>query len=231
MNNEPNIAHVAALIGEPTRAKMMIALMSGKALTATELAVEADISSSTASSHLTKLVHSELLVVRKQGRHKYFQIGSQEVAALIESLLNISSRIQTHVITTGPSDIALRKSRVCYDHLAGELAVHLTDTLKEQALIIPSDNNWQLSDEGEEFFNALGFVSAEYKQKKRPLCKACLDWSERRDHVAGALGQWILNDIFNQGWATKALDSRVVIFSSSGLKKFKQRYQLSTAAN
>ena len=231
MNNEPNIAHVAALIGEPTRAKMMIALMSGKALTATELAVEADISSSTASSHLTKLVNSELLMVRKQGRHKYFQIGSQEVAALIESLLNISSRIQTHVITTGPSDIALRKSRVCYDHLAGELAVHLTDTLKEQALIIPSDNNWQLSDAGENFFNALGFVSTEYKQKKRPLCKACLDWSERRDHVAGALGQWILNDIFNQGWATKALDSRVVIFSSSGLKKFKQRYQLSTAAN
>lgn len=230
MNNEPNIAHVAALIGEPTRAKMMIALMSGKALTATELAVEADISSSTASSHLTKLVNSKLLMVRKQGRHKYFQIGSQEVAALIESLLNISSRFQVNEITTGPSDKALRKSRVCYDHLAGELAVDLMDILKEKALIIPSDNDWQLSDSGKEFFNALGFVSTEHKQKKRPLCKACLDWSERRDHVAGALGQWILNDIFDQGWATKALDSRVVIFSSAGLKKFKQRYQLSTAA-
>lgn len=228
MNNEPNIAHVASLIGEPTRAKMMIALMSGKALTATELAVEADISSSTASSHLTKLVNSELLMVRKQGRHKYFQIGSQEVAALIESLLNISSRIQTNEITTGPSDKALRKSRVCYDHLAGELAVNLMDELLAKDFFILNTSDMQLSELGQQFFKSLGFDATEFRQQKRPICKACLDWSERRDHLAGVLGQWILNDLFNRGWAIRALDSRVVTFTPSGLRKFKQQYQLAT---
>lgn len=224
MTNEPNIAHVASLIGEPTRAKMMIALMSGKALTATELAVEADISSSTASSHLTKLVSSELLVVRKQGRHKYFQIHGQEVAALIESLLNISSRVQSSIIATGPDDLALRKARVCYDHLAGEVAVDMWDNFSARKLIIASDDNWQLSDKGREFFTALGFDENEFKQSKRPLCKACLDWSERRDHLAGTLGQWILNDLLNRKWAIREVDSRAVTFSDAGLNRFRQHY-------
>ncbi len=226
MNNEPNIAHIAALLGEPTRAKMMIALMSGKALTATELAVEADISSSTASSHLTKLVNSKLLLVRKQGRHKYFQIHGQEVAALIESLLNISSCIKANEIATGPSDNALRNSRVCYDHLAGELAVNLMDELLIKEFFLSDTTDIQLSELGQQFFKSLGFDAAELRQQKRPICKACLDWSERRDHLAGALGQWILNDVFNRGWAIRELDSRVVTFTTSGLRKFKQQYQL-----
>ncbi|MGB0835225.1 MAG: ArsR/SmtB family transcription factor [Vibrio gallaecicus] len=231
MNNEPNIAHVASLIGEPARAKMMVALMSGKALTATELAIEADIGSSTASSHLAKLINSELLVVRKQGRHKYFQLKDHQIAELIESLLNISARSQVSTISTGPTNAALRKARICYDHLAGEVAVKLLDALKARQLIVYSSNSdIQLSNKGVVFFEELGADISKLKQHRRVLCKACLDWSERRDHLAGHLGQWVLNDLVNRGWLIRELDSRVMTFSRTGFKQFAKLYGLPNMA-
>ena len=138
---EPNIAYLANLIGDQARSKMLIALMGGKALTATELSVEADITPQTASSHLQKLVEGELLIVRKQGRHKYFQLKNGKIADLLEQLLNISSEMITAQVSTGPTDERLRRARICYDHLAGELGVALFDALVSEGLIIDAGND------------------------------------------------------------------------------------------
>jgi len=224
---QPDIAVVAGLIGESTRARMLTALMGGKALTATELAVEADITAQTASSHLNKLVTGQLLVVRKQGRHKYFQLKGPKIAALLETLLNISNDIASArpPVTTGPADPRLRTARVCYDHLAGELSVKLYDSLIARKLIAQECEQVQLTAQGLDFFADIGASIAQGKSK-RPLCKSCLDWSERRSHLAGITGQWILNDLFKQGWARKDLDSRVVQFTQQGLRLFSKKYSI-----
>ncbi|WP_163836324.1 ArsR/SmtB family transcription factor [Spartinivicinus ruber] len=223
---EPDISFVASLIGDTARAKMLTALMGGKALTATELAIEADITAQTASSHLAKLVNGELVVVRKQGRHKYFQLKDAEVAGLIEKLLNISSITTHQKVVTGPSDPALRKARVCYDHLAGELGVVLYDTLISQGHIVDNSTELVVSTQGKVFFKGLGIDFNKLNKTKRPICKACLDWSERRSHLSGSLGQWILTDIFSKGWATKQLDSRAIRFTRNGSNSFVKQYNL-----
>lgn len=227
---EPNISFVANLIGDTTRAKMLTALMGGKALTATELALEAEITSQTASSHLSKLVEGQLLVVRKQGRHKYFQLKNEEIAALLEMLLNISSNINHPKTKTGPSDPRLRQSRVCYDHLAGEVGVFLYDSLVKNSNIIDEGSETALTEQGVTFFKELGFNIAELKKSKRPLCKSCLDWSERRNHLSGQVGHWILSDIYNKGWAVKDVDSRCILFTPRGLKQFEKTYQITPPA-
>jgi len=223
---QPDISIIANLIGEPTRARMLTALMGGKALTATELALEADISASTASSHLNKLIDGQLLVVRKQGRHKYFQLQGFEVAELLESLLNISSKVQPEKIATGPKDPRLRKSRVCYDHLAGELGVSLYDALATNGYIINKQSETVFTESGRRFFSSLGVDFDKIKLENRPLCKSCLDWSERKNHLAGIIGQWILKDIYQQGFAKKDIDSRAVLFTDKGLKLFNKKYSM-----
>ena len=222
---EPNIALIASLIGDQARSKMLTALMCGKALTATELALEADITAQTASSHLTKLVAGELLVVRKQGRHKYFQLRGHQVAELLEQLLTLSAATSTQS-TTGPSDPRLRYARICYDHLAGEQGVKLYDTLIQTGLLIDHVQQPQLTEQGERFFQDLGVDLSQLQDKKRPLCKACLDWSERRSHLAGSLGHWILSDLIDKQWARQDMDSRTIQFSEQGLRQFYRRYGL-----
>lgn len=223
---QPDISFIASLIGDSTRARMLTALMGGKALTATELALEADITSQTASSHLSKLVDGQLLVVRKQGRHKYFQLRGVEIAELLESLLTITSNINHPKVMTGPDDVRLRKSRVCYDHLAGELGVALYDALTASGFIIDKGEETVLASDGKSFFTNIGFDFDALKKSKRPICKSCLDWSERRNHLAGVLGQWVLNDIFNQGWAVRELDSRAIQFTDKGLRLFTKKYAM-----
>ncbi|MCX4026832.1 winged helix-turn-helix transcriptional regulator [Endozoicomonas sp. SM1973] len=222
----PDISFIASLIGDSARARMLIALMGGKALTATELSLEADITPQTASSHLSKLVEGKLVVVRKQGRHKYFQLQGVEVAELLEQLLNISSVNQHSKISTGPSDNRLRNARVCYDHLAGELGVMLYDSLLANDKITENNDVAALTAGGRTFFGSLGVNFNQFDKAKRPLCKSCLDWSERRSHLAGSIGQWVLTDIFSKGWAIKDLDTRAVQFTQHGLKQFCKLYTL-----
>jgi len=224
---QPDISIIASLIGDPTRASMLTALMGGKALTATELALEADITAPTASSHLNKLVAGQLLTVRKQGRHKYFQLHGFEIAELLESLLNISAKVSPPKIETGPSDPRLRESRVCYDHLAGELGVALYDALAKNGYIINRQSETLFTESGRKFFTTLGIDFDKIKSNKRPLCKSCLDWSERKNHLAGVIGHWILADIYQQGFAEKDIDSRAVVFTDKGLKQFNKKYDMS----
>lgn len=233
---EPDIAFIAALMGDAARSRMLIALMGGQALTATELALEADITAQTASSHLSKLVEGNLLRVRKQGRHKYFQLQSRQVAELLESLLNVSAAIASPKAILGPADHGLRRARVCYDHLAGEMGVALYDSLSRQQLLAQEGDDIKLTDTGRAFFASRGVApgllgtphdgpeAPRQSHSRRPVCKSCLDWSERRSHLAGALGQWILKDILARGWAKKALDTRALHFSAPGLTAFRKGY-------
>lgn len=213
-------------MGDTTRARMLTALMGGKALTATELALEADITPQTASSHLSQLVEGQLLVVRKQGRHKYFQLQGTDVAELLENLLTLTASRDNNTVKTGPDDIRLRQARVCYDHMAGELGVRLYDALVVKQAILDQGSETILTEQGKVFFQKIGFDFSNQKRSKRPICKSCLDWSERRNHLAGILGQWILEDTFAKGWATKDLDARSIRFSSKGLKLFTAQYGL-----
>lgn len=222
----PNIATLGRLLGDTSRAAMLTALMSGKALTATELASEADISAQTATSHLNQLVEHRFLVVRKQGRHKYFQLANYQVAELLENLLTMSAQLSIPTIHTGPTDPALKHSRVCYDHLAGELGVQLYDALKAKSLIIDLGEETQLTDAGRAFFTAQGFDFNAPRPTKRLLCKSCLDWSERTNHLSGVLGKWILDDQLQKNGVRPALDSRALVFSSAGLRAFKHQYGL-----
>lgn len=221
---EPNIAQIASLIGDPARSRMLIALMGGKALTATELSLDAEITPQTASSHLSKLVNNGLLAVQKQGRHKYFQLNGKDVAEILEALLNISSRIEHSNIFTGPRDPELRKARVCYDHLAGELGVLLYEALMKNNYINTVNNSLEMTANGIAFFHRIGVNFDELQKGKRPLCKSCLDWSERNHHLAGLIGKWILIDLLKKNWAQKNLDSRVIRFTKTGLKYFNKQY-------
>ncbi|ASP37953.1 transcriptional regulator [Bacterioplanes sanyensis] len=228
--HEPDITLIASLIGEPARARMLTALMSGKALTATELSLEADITAQTASSHLAKLVEGSLLSVRKQGRHKYFQLKNQRVAGLIEQLLTLSSEItlKTH---TGPADPYLRQARVCYDHIAGELGIQLYDALAEANYIEDKQVETLLTPDGADFFEQLGVCIHTLRKKKRPICKSCLDWSERRNHLAGSLGQWILTDALERGWLQRVPDSRALMLDKIRGNLFAKTYGIAFTGN
>ncbi|HEX5380247.1 MAG TPA: ArsR family transcriptional regulator [Phenylobacterium sp.] len=224
MKTGPDIARIAALLGDPARANMMTALTSGQALTAGELAREAGVTPQTASTHLAKLTEGGLLIQRRQGRHAYFALAGEDVAAVLESLMGLASRAGHQRTRPGPREPALRKARVCYDHLAGELGVGMLENLTGRGLIDDRDGALVLTDEGQEFMRAFGIEPRGLATSRRPLCKACLDWSVRRSHLAGALGQALLDRIYAKGWARRLEGTRVVAFSAPGLRAFEQTF-------
>lgn len=220
MKEGPDIARIAALIGDPARANMLSALMTGKALTATELAAEAGVTVQTASSHLAKLDQGGLLKPVKQGRHKYFSISNTDVAAVLEALMGLAARNGHTRTRTGPKDTALRKARVCYNHLAGDMGTRLYDRMTDRGLIVENGDALVLTDIGFAFATDFGIDVAKLSKAKAPLCKTCLDWSERRSHLAGSLGRALLTRFEDLGWATREKASRVVTFSPAGEASF-----------
>lgn len=224
MIEAPPIARVANAIGEPARAAMLVALMDGRALTVTELANAAGVTRQTASAHVSRL-HDEHLVRReKQGRHHYIALASPAVADLLEQLMGISVVDNCKPVRTGPTSPGLRYARVCYDHLAGELGVALFDGLRKQGLITVEDSldtpQVRLPDEGLAAFRSLGVDLRLLDVRRRPACRACLDWSMRRHHLAGSLGQALLDHVFAKGWAQRLPDSRAITFSARGERAF-----------
>ncbi|OYR22930.1 ArsR/SmtB family transcription factor [Brucella thiophenivorans] len=224
MKDGPIIASVAALLGDPARANMLTALMDGRALTVSELAAAAGVTLQTASGHLSKLDAANLLVAEKQGRHRYFRLSGADVAHVLEGLMGLAQRTGAVRVRTGPKDHALRKARICYDHLAGERGVEMLDASYRLGLIDDAGNP-VLTDAGKSFFSCLG-VDVEALQKgKRPLCRHCLDWSERRNHLGGALGAAVLDNFIEKGWARRE-EGRVISFSANGMQAFAQTFQL-----
>ncbi|WP_417515962.1 ArsR/SmtB family transcription factor [Minwuia sp.] len=224
MKEGPDIALLGSLIGDPGRANMLTALMSGKALTATELAAEAGVTVQTASSHLSRLQEGGLIQQRRQGRHRYFSLADDDVGALLESMMGIAARRGHTRTRTGPKDPALRRARVCYDHLAGELAVRMFDSLHSRSLIISHDDRIALTGAGERFVADFGIDLPDMGRTRRPMCRPCLDWSARRTHLAGSLGAAFLTRFQTLGWAAREPGSRVVRFSRRGEASFLERF-------
>src|SRR5262249_30194704 len=195
---------------------MLTALMYGRALTATELAHEAGVMLSTASGHLRKLQEAGLVDIENQGRHRYFRLSGADVADVLEGLMGVAARTGHLRLRTGPRDPELRRARVCYDHLAGDAAVRMYDRLQAAGMIAGASGPLRLTKAGERFFSSLGIDLDAVAKGRRPLCRACLDWSERRHHLAGALGAALLTYIYDRGWARRAANSRGGPFSKAG---------------
>jgi len=216
MKEGPDIALLGSLIGDPARANILTALMSGKALTATELASEAGVTVQTASSHLKKLQDGHLLRQRKQGRHRYFTLADDDVGSILEAMMGLAAKRGLVRTRTGPKDDALRKARVCYNHLAGDLGVAIYDGMVSRGYLAETDDAVSLTRAGEDFAVQFGVDLATLSKSRRPMCKSCLDWSSRRTHLAGSLGTALLNRFYDLGWASRVDGSRVVEFTGRG---------------
>jgi len=230
MDDTFDIARVAALLGDPARARMLTALMDGRALTATELALEGAVAPSTASSHLARLLAGELVAIERQGRHRYYRLSGRDVAEVLESLMGLAVRLGGKRVRTGPKDPALRQARVCYDHLAGERGVYLYDSLCGRGFIATRGATVSLTDEGHRALARFGIDFEALSATRRPLCRPCLDWSVRRQHLGGALGAALLGQVFARGWAERRRGSRVVEFSARGAVAFARAFPLAAAA-
>jgi len=221
MKEGPDIALIGSLIGDPARANMLVALMSGRALTASELAIEAGVTVQTTSSHLARLENGGLIIQRKQGRHRYFALAGAEVGSVLESIMGLAAQRGHMRVRTGPKEPALRKARACYNHLAGDIGVHMLESLVGKGLISSSADNLVVTKKGRVFLDDLGVDVVNLERLRRPLCKSCLDWSARRNHLAGSLGSALLNRFYDLKWAKRRQGSRAVIFSTAGEQEFR----------
>ena len=220
MKDLPDISRIASLIGDPARANILSALMSGKALTATELSGEAGVTVQTTSSHLSKLAEGGLIRPRREGRHKYFTLASDDVAQVIEALMGLAAGSGHLRHRPGPRDPELRQARVCYNHLAGDMGTRLYDSMMSHGHLEQRDQKLELTDSGHVFVSRLGIDLDTLPTSRAPMCRECLDWSERRSHLAGRLGRALLMHMQEAGWARRVEDSRIVRFSSRGLSAF-----------
>ena len=221
MRDGPHIAKVAALIGEPARAEMLTVLLADRALTATELAHCAGVTPATASAHLGKLRAAGLLALEKQGRHRYFRLADRDVARLLESLMGVAFRSGAVRLASSPREPALRKARVCYDHLAGELAVWALERMVERRVFVDDPAGFSLTRGGACWFESHGIPTRAPADRRRALCRPCLDWGERRHHLAGALGAALLQHCFDRRWAKRVANTRIVRFTPRGEREFR----------
>lgn len=224
MKDGPVIAAVAALLGDPARANMLTALMDGRALTVSELAEAAGVALPTASGHLSKLAAANLLSAEKQGRHRYFRLSGPDVAHVLESLMGLAQRTGAVRVRTGPKDDALRKARICYDHLAGEKGVALMQGLVRHGWI-SGEAEPRMTATGRSRLAGIGIDVGALERGRRPVCRSCLDWSERRSHLGGALGAAVLARIVEQRWASHG-EGRVVTFTVAGTREFTSAFNL-----
>lgn len=217
MNTKYSLASTAALIADPARAAMLAALLDGRSLPSGELARVSGVSAQSASMHLSQLVDGGFVTVKQQGRHRYYAIARPEVAHAVESLGVISTSEKSK---PAMSDQTLRYARTCYDHLAGELAVQLTDKFETDGLLVSSgDRDYKLTQRGENFFGKWNIEVEALRQSRRHFARRCLDWTERRDHLAGSLGAAVCDKFLASGWVTRDKHSRAVHVSLAGRRE------------
>jgi DNA-binding transcriptional ArsR family regulator len=228
--SKARFAEVAALAGDPARAGMLHALMAGRALTASELARVAGITPQTASGHLARLATAGLLCVEKQGRHRYHRLASPDVARMIESIMQVASGLEAMrpAPVTGPRDAALRTARTCYDHLAGRLGVAIADGLVADGHVELASDAGLVTDTGVTLLGRIGIdvaaLSAGRGKRARVLCRPCLDWSERRPHLAGAVGAALCTHSFGEGWIRRVDGTRAVTVTRKGQHALRETF-------
>jgi DNA-binding transcriptional ArsR family regulator len=225
MTNGPYIAEAASLIGDPARANMLAALVGGHAMTATELGLSAGVAASTASGHLAKLLEGRLVSVTSTGRHRYFRLASPGVARVLEDLMALATDGPPRHRPKSRCDDAMARARTCYDHLAGKLGVALADSMMSRGLIVLSDDGGLITDAGGHFLSDLG-VELQTKKVRRTLCRPCLDWSERRWHVGGAVGAALADRCFALGWTERRSDSRAITITAAGERAFDELFEV-----
>ena len=217
-----NIAEIAALVGDPGRANMLAALLDGRALTATELAHVAGVTAATASGHLARLTRGGLLAAVSQGRCRYFRLASPQVARMLEGIMVVAGdppaprRRATPRVPAG-----LREARTCYDHLAGRLGVALADALVARGAVVLTEEAGEVTQSGRALLQAFGLPAADGARPTRRLyCRPCLDWSERRPHLAGVLGAALLDRALDLRWIARQSDGRAVDLTPKGRRGF-----------
>ncbi len=220
--SQPAVSEIAALVGNPARANILLALIDGRALTATELAYVAGVSPQTTSEHLAMLREANLLSSTKQGRHCYFRLGSPKVARMIEGIMVVAADGPARHRPRWHGDDRLRTARTCYDHIAGRLGVALTDAMTRRKHIVLTEDGGMLTRSGEKHLSGFGLRLEEVRKGRRTFCRPCLDWSERRPHLAGALATAFANRCFELGWIARIRDSRALKISAKGASGFKE---------
>lgn len=228
MNDAPYFIEIAALVGDPARANILAALMGGRALNAGELAFAAHVSAQTASAHLAKLVSAQLLADEKRGRHRYFRLGSPEVARMVEGIMLVAAQRMPRYRPAWMRDEALRSARTCYDHLAGRLGVAVAESLAARRYVLLDQDGGEVTKEGARFFGELGLDLA--GGTRRRFCRPCIDWSERRPHLAGAVGAALAQRCFALGWIARIKDSRAVAITALGSDAFRAHFGIEIEA-
>jgi DNA-binding transcriptional ArsR family regulator len=226
----PYIAEAASLMGDPARANMLAALMDDRALTATELALAARVAPSTASGHLHKLLEGKLVEVVPSGRHRYYRLASPAVARVLEGLMVLSLDGPPRHRPKSRCSVELARARTCYDHLAGALGVALADSLTKRGHIILAEEGGLLTPQGQAFLDGLGVRTDSSSKRRRAFCRPCMDWSERRWHIAGAVGAALASRCFDSGWTVRAKNSRVVTITSAGEGAFAELFGLDVSS-
>jgi len=223
---EDQFIKTATLIGDATRASILWNLLDGKAFTATELAIAVETSAQNISMHLGKLLDADLISVEKQGRHKYYRFSNKEVAYAVEAMANLIPKPEISAKKKTENYPPIKYCRTCYDHLAGKIGVALADSLLEQKIIIEKNNTFEITSEGEKWFSDFGVNIGDAKKQKRIFLKPCLDWSERRYHIAGSVGTLLLNKMLEQDWIRRTANSRVIIITGKGEKEMLKSFKI-----
>jgi DNA-binding transcriptional ArsR family regulator len=220
MTSEPNLAWIASVVGDPARLSILLALMDGRARTAKELAFLARVAASTASGHLAKLLDSRLVAVEPQGRHRYYRIASVLVAEMVEAMSVVAGETTRADPRLARIDPVLAAARTCYNHLAGRLGVALADALRRRGDLVFADGVGEITKQGQAFFKGLGIDAQGSGSRGRVFCKPCLDWTERRHHLAGTLGAALCEHCLGSGWLQRSRDSRALTITADGRAAF-----------
>ncbi|MBS0657296.1 MAG: winged helix-turn-helix transcriptional regulator [Verrucomicrobia bacterium] len=220
MSAEPDLARIARTLGDPSRIQMLSLLMDGRALTAKELSYGVGVSPATGTVHLQRLQGDGLLVSTSQGRHKYFRLASPDVAQCVEAVMAVAPKA---AVPSSPPDSPIRQARMCYDHLAGRLGRRLLEHLLEERLLKPAEAAFEITRRGEQQLGEIGVDVAAARGARRRFACGCLDWSERKDHLGGALGAAVATRLLTAGWVRRARDSRCVTVTSSGRTALREK--------
>jgi DNA-binding transcriptional ArsR family regulator len=216
---QPDITNIAALLADPSRATMLVALLDKDALPASELAHKAYISPQTASSHLSKLVAGNLIAVERHGRHRYYRLANEQIGRFIETLATIATPPRVASVNDLDEESkAIRYARTCYDHLAGKVAVQIAHSLEQQNLLKRSGKSYDATPAGEKWFKKLRIDVVELQHSRRPFALQCLDWSERQYHIAGALGAALLHRFFTLNYIARTRQTRCIRVTLEGRK-------------